>query len=104
MEQVTPNEPVWPILILLYFASTKLVAQIVLRFICFLACAPIFFELLTLGFQRWDLALDLLSRFIFVIDGGNSAMFILVKGIVLPSAIDVEALPIVKYGLLLSVQ
>ena len=85
------------------FESTKRVAYIFLRFTCFLAYAPLFPDFLTLGFQRWDLALDLLSRFIFVIDGGNSDMFILVKGIVLPSAIDVEALPIVKDRLHLSV-
>ena len=50
---------------LLFFEATKLVARIFLVFIWFLTCAHLFFKFLTLGFQRWDLASDLLRRFLF---------------------------------------
>ena len=48
MEQETHNESVRPLLLLLAFDATKLVSQIVLRFICLPACAPLLFKLLTL--------------------------------------------------------
>ena len=51
MEQEMPNESVRPPFLLLDFAATKLVACIVLRFILFLACAPLFFNFLKLVFQ-----------------------------------------------------
>ena len=104
MEQEKPDGSVRPLLLLLDFLSTKLVSHIVLRFICFLACAPIFFEFLTLGFQRWDLALDLLSRFIFGLYGCSPAQFFLVEGLALTSTLDIEFLPLVKDRLLLSVR
>ena len=56
-----------------------MVECIVLRFICFLACAPIVFKFLVLGLQILDLALDLMSRFIFELDGGIYALFLLVE-------------------------
>ena len=39
-------------LLLLGFAATKMVARIVLVFICLLTCAHLFFKFLTLGFQK----------------------------------------------------
>ena len=50
MEHETSNESVGPIFLLLVFVATKLVARIVLMVIFLPACAPLFFELLTLGF------------------------------------------------------
>ena len=41
MEQDTPNGSVRPILFLLAFAATKVVACIVLKFICLTACGPL---------------------------------------------------------------
>ena len=81
-----------------------MVARIVLRFICFLACTPLVFEFLKFGFQRWDLALYLLSRFLFVLDVWRSALFFLVKELALPSALDVELISIIREILFLYVQ
>ena len=104
MEQETINDSVWPLLLLLFFAATKLVARIFLRFICFLTCAPIFFEFLTFGFQGWDLSLDLLIWFLLRLNGGSSDLFLLVKEFSFPSDLDVEALPLVEDTLLLSLR
>ena len=103
MEQETPNDSVWPILLIIDFVATKLVARIFLRFIWFLSCDPLFFEFLALVLQRWYLTLDIMSWFLLGIDGGRSDLFLIVKAFSFPSALNVELLPLVKYGLLLLV-
>ena len=40
--------------------------------------------------------MDLLSRFLFGHDGCSPALFFLVEGLALPSALDVEFIPLVK--------
>ena len=42
--------------------------------------------------------------FIFVLDRFSPALFFLVKGLALPSALDIESLPLVEDILFLSVQ
>ena len=100
MEQETPNESVRPLFLILDFASTKIVAYIALRFAYFLACAPIFFELFKLGFLKIDFALDLLGRFLFVLD--ECSVF-LAEGLALSSALDVQLVLFIKNRLFVSV-
>ena len=45
-----------------------------------------------------------MRRFIFGLDECSSALFFLVEGLALPSALDVESLPLVEDILFLSVQ
>ena len=104
MEKETPNESVRHLLMMISFASTKLVSHIVLRFVCFLACAPPLFDFITLGFQIWDLGLYLLNRFLSGLDECSPAFFFLVKVLALTSALDFESLPLVKDRLFLSVR
>ena len=59
MEQKTSNESVRPILLIISFAATKLVAVIVLRFIYLPACSPFFSSSLHSAFK------DEISRWIF---------------------------------------
>ena len=96
MEEETPNDSVRTLLLLLAFAATKMVACIVLMFFGFFNCAHLFFKFLLLGFQIWDLALDLLSRFLFGLDGCSPVLFFLVKGLALPTSPDVESLSLLK--------
>ena len=103
MEQDMPNKSVRPLFMLFSFVATKLVVHIVLRFIFFLTCAPFFLDFLTLVFQIWYLALDLLSRFLLELDGFSPALFFLVLGLALTSTLDVESLHLVKDRLILFV-
>ena len=48
--------------------------------------------------------MDLLSRFILGLDGGSSDLFLPIKGLAFPSALYVEAIPLVEYGLLIYVR
>ena len=80
MEQEKPNDSVRPLLMLLEFEATKLVARIILKFIGLPACVPLFLKFLTLGFKICNIALDILSCFLFGIYGYSRA---------LPSTLDV---------------
>ena len=51
MEQETPNESVRHLLMIIEFTVTKMFSQIVLMLIYLLACAPLFFVFLALGFK-----------------------------------------------------
>ena len=69
----------------------------------FLSGAPILFDFLAFCLQRRDIALDFIICFLLGLDRGSSAMFLFIKVFSFPSRFDVDFLPLIEYGLILSV-
>ena len=105
MDLKTSNDSVWPLLLILAFMATRLVARIVLKVFSFLYGSPIFFDSVLLFFFKDEISTWILIRcFSLGLDGSNYPLFLFIKFFTFPSVFDVDKFPLIKDGLFLSFQ